>query len=990
MPTNWDLYERSKDKKYLAAIARKREAAQYDSEYEALGAQIGRQGEELSLRGIEPPKAGNPVMGAIGRTFDVISRPLYTSANVVGSLLRDAANDEGTADTFRNLGREAWEGFSGKDKTTYSEVLEERGVENKWVKGIGGFALDVALDPTTYISLGTSVPAKAAASGAVKVGRRSAAKGMERRLAARTAEGQAARAVLKGGESSVGKRVNQRLLDDFMAKGLTGTSEHLSGTGAKRLSRRMLEDEAIAAGQRAGDDFLRATQPKFGVRYMGKTLPGLQSAKLYNFGEKASMAFKATSAGKGLSQTFQTSHLFPGLNKYKREAEGYGVAKFEEVDRTIADIFKGVSKEDKITISNAIESNTKLTGELGRLQDEAIQLNESVTRMEIDSGLLNPADMLDNYLYHHYQTTDRLAVAEFKAARKKVQNPNKTKKSYTTIKSLDQAKAEGLKPVDQIDEILKLRYAKSYKEQARATFSTMVNNEFGVKLGKGVLAEKTAKGLGLVEARSKYLKGLDTYLPKEVNDAIRHMDGLYDSLDETNQLLRFFDKSLAHWKFGATAINPGHHTRNAVGDLFLNSLDGVVNPRRYAQSARVLKGDDFFVQVGKSRVPASKIRELYQTKGVKSGYTRVEIGARKLGITEKIREGAELREDWTRMAHFIDALKKEGSHIGRKDVIGLDAAASQAGVRVRKWNIDYGDLTDIEKKVFKRVAPFYTWMRKNIPLQLESLALTPGRQNKVPKALTAINNLLGNDPDGEYPQQGLLDTVPSWIRDMSGIRIMGEGQGRHGLYLDPSAIPSFDAIRMLGDPIQKLAEGDVEGAGGALSSSTLNMLNPAMKAVVELGTDQNTFTGAERDTGLTYVANQLPITRLLAGQLDPNVDSGDKQLRGINWLTGTSLRGIGDKQIEGEFRRQQDLYEGKLKSSGDRAADMLAGRPFEAYEGETPFETNKRRETHLQELRDSGLSLALLADRNKSLERIREERLQKILNSYIEGNWGVG
>ena len=81
------------------------------------------------------------------RTLDIISRPLYTSAGaakaIVKNLDQDTTNDE-------NILEEAWKGLSGQEQDTYSDVLGELGVENKYIKGGFGFVLDVALDPTTF------------------------------------------------------------------------------------------------------------------------------------------------------------------------------------------------------------------------------------------------------------------------------------------------------------------------------------------------------------------------------------------------------------------------------------------------------------------------------------------------------------------------------------------------------------------------------------------------------------------------------------------------------------------------------------------------------------------------------------------------------------------------------------------------------------------------------------------------------------------------
>ena len=69
----------------------------------------------------------------------LISRGTYTSAGIAKALIKG-----------ENVAQEAWKGFTGKEKETYSDVLSEAGVTNKYAKAIGGFAGDVLLDPTTY------------------------------------------------------------------------------------------------------------------------------------------------------------------------------------------------------------------------------------------------------------------------------------------------------------------------------------------------------------------------------------------------------------------------------------------------------------------------------------------------------------------------------------------------------------------------------------------------------------------------------------------------------------------------------------------------------------------------------------------------------------------------------------------------------------------------------------------------------------------------
>jgi hypothetical protein len=894
--------------------------------------QIRTQERELELRGTPRKKEKN---GIVPRILDIISRPVYASANFTHSLIKDSKENAGTLDTFHNLVDNVWGGLEGKKKLTYGKVIEDDlgvrgdGLGSKLARGVGGFVADIALDPTTYLTLGTGTAARIAGKEAGEIALKGGAE-----IAAKTAGGQAAKQAYKSAAMQVGERVTSKMIDDFAAKGLDDTVESLTVKEGKKLSERMAQDAALEAGIKASDETLAKAGRTFGPQIkLGKTelpIPGLQSEKLYNLGQKLTNTFKATELGQGLDKTFNAARNLPGpLHAFRREVEGYSHAQFEELNKVIEQTFKGATKEDKRLIADAIEKGQSLDGipgskhlltgkrvaDLGVLQKEATSLLDSMTNLEVGRGILNPEDMIDNYLYHHYLSNNRKAVDKFKKARKVVQNPNKVTKA-TTIKTLEDAAKEGLKPVREIDDILKLRAGKSFGEQARWDFSDKVAREFGVDFGKS--EAKFAEKLGLVPASSKYLKGRNIHLPEEAEEAIKFVNKLADG-KEANNLLRMYDKGLAQLKFLQTAVNPGHHIRNAVGDITMNTLDGVTNPLRYAQAAKVL-GDDTgkqLIKIGRGHLTTEQVRHQFKLKGAKSGMTRVEIGARKFAPAEKIRELSEAREDFTRMAHFIDALKKEGAHIKSPGSIAaskeLEQAAARAAQRVRKFNIDYGDLTEVEKKLFKRVIPFYTWMRKNIPMQLEALALSPGRQALVPKTLQMMRTLVGDN--GEYPTIGGLETVPNWIRDMSGVRILGEGEGRNGVYFDPARFfPSLEAIDRGIKPLEQLAQGKISDAAKTVAGDFAGDLTLPLQAGIEMATGVDTFTGNKlQDSSVgSYVQNSVPALRFLTDIADGKSSVYDK----LNYLTGASLREVTPEQRTGEIRRQQDLIEGQLRDTG--------------------------------------------------------------------------
>lgn len=128
-------------------------------------------------------------------------------------------------------------------------------------------------------------------------------------------------------------------------------------------------------------------------------------------------------------------------------------------------------------------------------------------------------------------------------------------------------------------------------------------------------------------------------------------------------------------------------------------------------------------------------------------------------LKDKARETVELAED---------ALTKPSSNIGQQ----LEATQrstmflaclkegknpTQALDEVNKYLFDYGNLTDFEKNVVRRVIPFYTFMRKNIPMHLDTLINNPRRMSIFSKMMETADNdddtMLPNNRRNIWTQQ---------------------------------------------------------------------------------------------------------------------------------------------------------------------------------------------------------------------------------------------
>ena len=75
----------------------------------------------------------------------------------------------------------------------------------------------------------------------------------------------------------------------------------------------------------------------------------------------------------------------------------------------------------------------------------------------------------------------------------------------------------------------------------------------------------------------------------------------------------------------------------------------------------------------------------------------------------------------------------------------------EARLDVVRAHFDYTDMTDLERQVFRRVIPFWTWSRNNTVYQLQALARDPWRLARIGKAERFVGALSPMEEDLPTP-----------------------------------------------------------------------------------------------------------------------------------------------------------------------------------------------------------------------------------------------
>lgn len=118
-------------------------------------------------------------------------------------------------------------------------------------------------------------------------------------------------------------------------------------------------------------------------------------------------------------------------------------------------------------------------------------------------------------------------------------------------------------------------------------------------------------------------------------------------------------------------------------------------------------------------------------------------------MQSRLNDASQGSEMFLRFAAFIEGYERYGSRWAGEDLATM-------------LHFDYQDLTDAERSI-KRLMPFYTWTRNNVPLQLRALVT---QQDKLRKIIIANENI--KDAFGVNEDQSWLDQVlPDYI-DING------------------------------------------------------------------------------------------------------------------------------------------------------------------------------------------------------------------------------
>lgn len=262
---------------------------------------------------------------------------------------------------------------------------------------------------------------------------------------------------------------------------------------------------------------------------------------------------------------------------------------------------------------------------------------------------------------------------------------------------------------------------------------------------------------------------------------------------------KVFDPIQKWWKAHVLSYFPGYHTRNVATNTMNNYWAGVWNIKDFHDAVKLqlyrnmkLAGKKVSKPVLHSGVDvdlAIKMGERYGVPG--RGLMSIEV-PRALEIEL-------MKGNWNVVSQNFYPVKY-GRHVGTMlennarwwhflDKVRHGKSWSDSATSVKKFLFDYADLTEFERRFMKRVLPFYTWTRKNLPLQIEQIIKQPGKYAGYIKAKRAIEARTPAPPQEEA-------MLPEWLKKRWPMRIGKTEKGEYTYFPLESYLPIADIFKL--------------------------------------------------------------------------------------------------------------------------------------------------------------------------------------------------
>jgi hypothetical protein len=480
-----------------------------------------------------------------------------------------------------------------------------------------------------------------------------------------------------------------------------------------------------------------------------------------------------------------------------------------------------------------------------------------------------------------------------------------------------------------------------YANSAKFRGQVLSNPNFAQKYEKGMDVPKNAVIIDTNEY--KFINNDANELAEEVGGQYVVTKAVKQALDRYKKLtsdegingfIKAFDTVQSFWKRGALFSVP-YHLRNVAGAMFNNYVGGmnaaslikytgeaypeVYNAYVKGQESPLFRefreqglGSSGQLQIEFARrgeEPEDAIRRTIEKRSKQDGTLatrmKTELADLKnpLNAFETSRQFGDFNDQAMRFALFKWYVDKQKGKMSDEELY------RKAADKVREVQFDYSRTTPFEREVMTRVAPFYRWVRNNLPFQLRSFINDPRKYANVNKIRLNAQESAGIDDEN----------VPDFFKENFAIPVTGAEDGSgHFLGLN---LPLGDLTK-LSDPL-KLA---------------VDQVSSLIKLPAEVSMNRSFFF----DRPLSKFEGHEKKFAIPEEVYGINVPGGGTELGGIDQKLAYVLESLGGQPVRGlsnlltppkeEDQSKKFLAPGLGISSMFKPYDVKSSEYFEQYE----------------------------------------------------------
>ena len=414
---------------------------------------------------------------------------------------------------------------------------------------------------------------------------------------------------------------------------------------------------------------------------------------------------------------------------------------------------------------------------------------------------------------------------------------------------------------------------------------------------------------------------------------------------DENMALQMYDKFLHFMKVNQTTVVPSFHIRNHFSNMFQNWLGvgrDALDPRFQwtAQKAASSIGDIEALRKLKPIVSDDGkhvyywdeiVHQTLARNGIDEGFFAQDIGATS-GATGLFKNKINPKFNPTDTMNFMPyrvgakvggAIENAGRLLHVASLLKQGKTIDEAVESSIRYLFDYSDLTAFEQSVMKRIFPYYTWMRKNMRLQMSEVIEQPNKYLAVAKLQDWLGGM--NNREDRAQQRYVSDFARDWWQ--TPFSMTNKYGDKEPILFNPN-LPFMD-IGNLPDPFNP------KDSFREFMSQTA----PQIKVPLEQALNKNFFFDSplvqdgQSQVGarLGHLASQFALYNASNG-----VASKDNDVEAGLHLMGT-LTGVKLMAFNYEASKQRMIQEGYATQSREGFMDVVARTVHDFADGVVEF-----------------------------------------------------